>query len=83
MKTRMAFLVNRPDGVILHPQTPTIAIFPFNEFIRRVEIGNFHIRTIPKQDFVSSRVIIPFAVGFGLPIIIASDGKISHQNRLG
>lgn len=40
------FIISKTD-LILYPQAPTIAISSFYKLIRIVEIGDFHIRTIP------------------------------------
>src|SRR5690606_6698735 len=79
----LKFRLNLCGPRLLYTQGPAFTIFSFDKRIGRVKICDFHIVAIPQQDFMPSRIVISFSLGFGLPVVITPNGKISHQDGFG
>lgn len=63
----------------LSTQFPTITVIATYKLVGVVKVGNIHIFPVPKYFFTSWEFT---CTSFSFTILVASNGKISHQNHL-
>lgn len=68
------------DG--LYTQTPAFAVGTFYELVRFIKIGDAHIGSVPHQLDISAGIGLSATTVFSAGIV-ATYGKVTHQNALG